>query len=71
MRNFQEFKGQSTHLDYNRERRKFVARPEPYPFVVRRAAREGTLKPQEPPQDLNRERRSHAAVVHRRLGSKR
>jgi hypothetical protein len=38
MRGFQEFKGQSTRLDYNRERGEFVARPVPHPFVVRRAA---------------------------------
>ena len=44
MRSFQEFKGQSTRLDYDRERAEFVARPEPHPFVVRKAAREGTLE---------------------------
>jgi len=45
MRSFHEFKGQSTRLDYDRERGEFVARPEPHPFVVSKAAREGTLKP--------------------------
>jgi hypothetical protein len=36
MRSFQEFKGQSTRLDYDRERGEFVVRPEPHPFVVRK-----------------------------------
>jgi hypothetical protein len=38
MRRLQEFKGQSTRLDYNRERGEFVARPVPHPFVARNAA---------------------------------
>jgi len=43
MKSFQEFKGQSTRLDYDRERGEFVARPEPHPFVVRKDTREGSL----------------------------
>ena len=45
MRRFQEFKGQSTRLDYNRERGEFVARPVPHPFVVRSAASEVKTEP--------------------------
>ena len=47
MRRFQEFKGQSTCLDYNRERGEFVARPVPHPFVVRSAASEIKTEPTE------------------------
>jgi hypothetical protein len=47
MRGFQEFKGQSTRLDYNRERGEFVARPVPHPFVVRSAASEVKTAPTE------------------------
>ena len=47
MRRFQEFKGQSTRLDYNRERGEFVARPVPHPFVVRSAASEVKTEPTE------------------------
>ena len=36
MRSFQEFKGQSTRLDYDRERGEFVVKLEPHPFVVRK-----------------------------------
>ena len=45
MRGFQEFKGQSTRLDYNRERGEFVARPVPHPFVVCSAASEVKTEP--------------------------
>ena len=34
MRSIQEFKGQSTRLDYDRERGEFVLRPEPHPFLL-------------------------------------
>ena len=47
MRGFQEFKGQSTRLDYNRERGEFVARPVPHPFVVCSAASEVKTEPTE------------------------
>ena len=47
MRGFQEFKGQSTRLDYNRERDEFVARPVPHPFVVCSAASEVKTEPTE------------------------
>jgi hypothetical protein len=46
MRGFQEFKGQSTRLDYNRERGEFVATV-PHPFEVRRAASEVNTEPTE------------------------
>src|SRR5262245_36879638 len=40
MRSFQEFKGQISRLDYDRERGDFVARPAPHPFVFRNVASE-------------------------------
>ena len=45
MRRFQEFKGQSTRLDYDRECGEFVARPVPHPFVARNAASEVQIEP--------------------------
>ena len=45
MKRFQEFKGQSIRLDYNRERGEFVARPVPHPFVVCSAASEVKTEP--------------------------
>jgi hypothetical protein len=35
MRGFQECKGQSTRLEYDRERAGFVLKAGPHPFVVR------------------------------------
>ncbi len=45
MRGFLEFKGQSTRLDYDRERGEFVAKAEPHPFVVRKPATEVEVEP--------------------------
>jgi len=36
MRGFLECKGQSTRLDYDRERADFFLKAEPHPFVVRK-----------------------------------
>ena len=36
MRGFQEFKGQSIRLDYDRERADFLVKTEPHLFVVRK-----------------------------------
>lgn len=48
MRSFQEFKGQISRLDYDRERGDFVARPAPHPFVFRNVASEVRTKAKKP-----------------------
>ena len=45
MRNFQEFKGQSIRLDYDRERAEFVLKAGPHPFVVHKSATEAEDEP--------------------------
>ena len=40
MRGFQEIRGQSTRLDYDRERANFVIKTGPHRFVVRKPAAE-------------------------------
>ena len=40
MRSFQEFKGQSTRIDYDRKRAEFVVRPVSHPFTTRNAVSE-------------------------------
>ena len=45
MRGFLEFKGQSTRLDYDRERAEFFAKAEPHPFMLRKLATEIEAEP--------------------------
>jgi hypothetical protein len=44
MRGFQEIKGQSIRLAYDRERADFLVKTEPHPFVVREPAIEVQAK---------------------------
>ena len=48
MRSIQEFRGQSTRLDYDRERGEFVARPEPHPFTVTKPLRDHVQRGRRP-----------------------
>jgi hypothetical protein len=59
MRGFQEFKGQTTRLDYDRERADFILiKAGPHPFVVRKLAAEVEAEPRhcERPEPARRPR---------------